>query len=211
MALNMSRTLIYRMIHYKNLEGLLTHGIHCANSEQRVPNYINIGDTELIEKRKSIPVDKEPFGTLDDYVPFYFCPRSPMLYKIKNNFEIYKCHQSEIIYLVSSVEKIEESGLKYVFTDAHAYTGFKKFYNQKNELVNLDWEVLKSDNWAKTALDPDRKRRKQAEFLIYETLPFESLEGIGVFVKTQEEYVKEVLLNHDKKLYTGIKKDWYYL
>ena len=69
------RILIYRMVHYQNIEGLLTYGIHCANSETKIQGYINLGDTKLITKRNTWDVKAEPFGVLADYVPFYLCER----------------------------------------------------------------------------------------------------------------------------------------
>ena len=205
-----AKTLIYRMVHYQNLDKLLTYGINALNFGQKIPEYINIGDTSLINKRKEINIDKSPFGTLKDYVPFYFCPRSPMLLTIKSNPQKYKHPQSDIIYIVSSIEKIEQKKLKYVFSDGHAYVEFTKFYNQREDLLYLDWETLESTAWFNTKLDPDRRRRKQSEFLVYQSLPLECLEGIATYDEIALNHVKMVLSNHDKELYNTIKKEWYY-
>lgn len=199
------------MIHYHNLDGILSYGIHCPNSKVQIPDYINIGNTNLIEHRNTITIELEPYGTLSDYVPFYFCPRSPMLYCVhyKVNTSFFG-PQSEIIYLVSSVEKIEKAGLQYIFTDGHAKIQFSKFFNNRNDLLKLDWNVINDNKWNNTDLDPDRKRRKQAEFLVYESLPLECLEGIAVYNEDILNYVNDVLAKHNKQLYTNIKKDWYY-
>jgi hypothetical protein len=46
------------------------------------PNYINIGNIDLIDKRGYRKVPIEPGGTLADYVPFYFTPFSVMMKNI---------------------------------------------------------------------------------------------------------------------------------
>ena len=40
------------------------------------PEFINIGDQELIDMRASRTVPIAPGGTLADYIPFYFTPLS---------------------------------------------------------------------------------------------------------------------------------------
>jgi ssDNA thymidine ADP-ribosyltransferase, DarT len=64
----------------------LENGLFCRNSEDCDPDYYNIGYKNLIDKRGSRIVPVEPGGVLNDYVPFYFAPRSPMLYSIHTGF-----------------------------------------------------------------------------------------------------------------------------
>lgn len=65
-----NRTLIYRMVHYRNLDSLLTYGIHCSNHINKIPNYINIGAKNLISKRDTYNVPIYPHGVLNDYIPY---------------------------------------------------------------------------------------------------------------------------------------------
>lgn len=206
----MSRTLIYRMIYYKNLEGLLTHGINCANSENKIPNYINIGAKNLISKRYTHKVPVEPYGVLNDYVPFYFSPRSPMLYTINKNPKQYGVLQSDIIFLVSSVEKIEEHNLKYVFNDGHFNFAFTEFYNKKEDLDKVDFDLMKEKVWTNTEEDTDRERRRQAEFLIYQSVPFDCIGAIISYNETVQKHVQNVLSKYSKTQYNLVKTDYYF-
>lgn len=43
---------------------------------------IEAGDASIKEKRRHREVPVDPGGTIGDYVPFYFAPRSPMMYRI---------------------------------------------------------------------------------------------------------------------------------
>jgi hypothetical protein len=66
-----------------NMAWMLRHGMHCRSSTTRDPNFMRIGNAELIEKRQAHTVPIPPGGLLSDYVPFYFTPWSIMLYNIK--------------------------------------------------------------------------------------------------------------------------------
>ena len=60
--------------------------MHCRNSTIRDPNFVPIGNADLIDKRHTRQVRCPPGGTLSDYVPFYFTPFTPMLLNIKTGF-----------------------------------------------------------------------------------------------------------------------------
>jgi hypothetical protein len=52
-----------------------------------------------------------------DYVPFYFAPRSPMLYKLhKGGVPNYTNGQDPLVYLVSSAEAVAAGGASFVFS-----------------------------------------------------------------------------------------------
>ena len=77
--LNPQKALIWRVTHRRNLPWLLDNGLHCGTSSVRSPDWIDIGNPELIDKRGSHPVPDAPGGVLNDYVPFYFTPFSVMM------------------------------------------------------------------------------------------------------------------------------------
>ena len=53
-----------------------------------------------------------------DYVPFYFAPRSPMVFKLaKGGVPTYTDGQDPLIYLMSTVEAVVQAGLRYLFSD----------------------------------------------------------------------------------------------
>lgn len=81
--LNPDKALIFRITHLNNVPWVLDNGLHCRSSDILDPNFVIIGNLELIEKRQCRVVDVGPGGTLSDYIPFYFTPFSPMMYNIK--------------------------------------------------------------------------------------------------------------------------------
>lgn len=61
--------------------------MHAARGQVTDPNFVTIGNPDLIDKRARRAVPLPPGGTLSDYVPFYFTPKSPMLLNIKTGFK----------------------------------------------------------------------------------------------------------------------------
>jgi hypothetical protein len=181
---------LYRITHLANLEHDLLHGLHISKSPDANPHYIQIGDSALITYRKEITAPDPPGGTLSDYIPFYFGPRSPMLYQIASGWEdIRKYPQEDIIYYISSLDQIKLAGLEYFFTDGHARSRTSTVYTSDSDLDKLDWAVIRSSNWKSDESDLRRKEKKQSEFLIKGHLPVKCIQYIGVYNKSAEQKI----------------------
>lgn len=131
-----------------------------------------------------IEVGCGPGGRVCDYVPFYFAPRSPMLYSImRGNVEGVDSNQQRLVYLVSSTEAAYEAGTECVFTDGNAATfGLTTFAHDPAQLSTLvDWPLMSKTMWNNTTGDPDRMRRRMAEFLVYGSLPLNLVNEVGVY------------------------------
>src|SRR5215216_910607 len=103
-ALNPEKGLIFRITHRDNVRWILQNGLHCQKSGTADPDFVAIGNPELIHVRRDRAVDIPPGGTLADYVPFCFTPCSPMLLNITTGYRgIQKRDKAEIVVLVSSL------------------------------------------------------------------------------------------------------------
>ena len=171
---------LFRMLHIDNLERILLDGMYAPNAKFD-PEYVNIGDEVLIAQRGEFNVPIEPGGVLSDYVPFYFGGCSPMLLNIKTGYRgIQKRSQSEIIYLCTHIETIVKDCPEWCFTDGHAKDKLTTYYNQVDGLSQIDWDIVTSKYWGSTPDDPDKMRRKQAEFLVRTYVPTVCLSGVIV-------------------------------
>ena len=95
-------------------------------------------------------------------MPFYFAPRSPLLYTInRGNVPGYAGGQAPILHLVSSAQRIEATGLGFVFTDGYAIMSLTEFFHDLGQLDRIDWQLMRARQWADTQTDSDRKRRRQ--------------------------------------------------
>jgi ssDNA thymidine ADP-ribosyltransferase, DarT len=177
--LNAQKALIFRITHRDNVPWMLENGLHCRNSRKIDPNYVSIGNADLIDKRALRTVPCPPGGTLSDYVPFYFTPFSPMLYNIRTGHGgIPKRPNDEIVIIVSSLPKLTEMKASFLFTDRHAYLVAAQFFADLAQLDQIDWPSLQKRDFARNANDPAKFERYQAEALAHKHLPIDAVLGI---------------------------------
>lgn len=209
--LSAEKALIFRILHRGNFPWILEHGVHCRNSTTFAPNYVNIGNPELIDKRNGRAVPITPAGTLSDYVPFYFTPYSPMLYNIKTGYGgIVRRENEDILILVSSLRNIAAQGIKFVFSDRHAYLETAVFSSDLNDLTAVDWPLLQSRSFGRDPNDPGKMERYQAEALIHRHLPVTSLLGVGCFSNRIKSGIDKALSDRGLLLTTQITPHWYF-
>lgn len=205
---------IYHITHLDNLPNILQHkNLFCDKERiKQSLSLISIAHKELKQRRLQISVPVAPYGVLGDYVPFYFCNRSPMLYAIHKGYvEGFVGKQDDIIYLASSVNRIIEEGKQaWCFTDGHAVEEFTDFYGSIDKLNQVDWSTIAHWSWKDTPNDPDKKRRKQAEFLVYKAFPLSLVEKIGVYSDKQKIAIAAILQTNLSQLPINIEKKWYY-
>lgn len=176
--LNPDKALIFRIVHRDNVPWILQNGMHSRNSGYQDPNYRTIGNPELIERREHWLVPIPPGGTLSDYVPFYFTPYSPMMLNIVTGRGVPRVPKEEIVIFVSSLRKVAELGIPYVFTDRHAKLKAAIFYSDLADLVNIDWALLQARDFEHDPDDPEKGARYQAEALIHEQVPMAGFMGL---------------------------------
>ena len=204
-------TRIFRITHYRNLEFTLRNGLFCPNSPDADPGYINIGHRQMIVDRGHFPIRVEPHGVVNDYVSFYFAPRSPMLYSIHcGNVAGFNGTQSDIVYIVSNIRSIQNAGRQFVFTDGHAYMLFSNHYSTLENLSQVDWNVMNGRYWNNINTDMDRMRRRMAEFLVYQFVPVNCILGIAACNQNKLDYVNNLLQQLNLDIEAQIKREWYY-
>lgn len=166
------------MTHIENIPHILQNGITHTTSEYANPDFVPIGDSSLITTRNNFILNN---GTrLGEYIPFYFGVRTPMLYVVQNGFNLVAPTSAEnIVYCVSSVQKIIDLQLDFVFTDGHAVDGFSSQYTVadiQNIDTILDKNAINAKYW-KDENDLDKKRRKEAEFLVLGDISLHAILG----------------------------------
>ncbi len=204
---------IYHISSKANLSKILEHGgLLPKNREGELSSLpINIAYEGIQQRRSETEVPIAPFGTLHDYIPFYFAPRSPMLFAIHHGkIKGYSGGQKDIIYFISSSEVASDNKLPFVFTDGHAVMAFSEFYNQQEDLDKVDWQIMNDSFWGDTPEDPDRKRRRQAEFLVKDFMPLSCIKGIAVIDADSEKFVKKLLNEYGIPMKVSVKYEWYY-
>jgi hypothetical protein len=209
-TLNPEKALIFRIIHRDNLPWILDHGLHSSNGEIADPNYRNIGNVDLIGRRNQRKVLVGPGGALSDYVPFYFTPFSIMMYNIHTGYNVRQVPNEEILIVVSSLARIAELRIPFVFTDQHAYPAMANYYTDLGDLSKIDWTLLNRKDFQHDPDDPGKKERYQAEALIWKHVPLSALLGICSCNADVDANVKAELQNRKLVLQSIVQRGWYF-
>ncbi|MFV1883029.1 MAG: DUF4433 domain-containing protein [Balneola sp.] len=185
------------MVHWENVEHILEYGLCCRGHANADPDYINIGHTQLIADRHVHPIPIAGAGNLGEYVPFYFAGHSPMLYLIMNGYSgVHQRKQEDIVYMISSVDRVEQEGLEFVFSDRNAKLKFAQFYSDIDDFENLDWDIILAKMWRNTDQKPDKQDLKQAEFLIRNEMPVTCIEQIVVKTTARKTQIEAMIAQH---------------
>ncbi len=212
-------TPIYHITNIDNLARIIqTGGLWCdAERVRQGFACVGIAHADLKVRRARRPVRNRAGqavaagGVLADYVPFYITNRSPMLFSIHTRYVVgYAGEQADVIYLVSSVEQAVAGNRPWCFTDGHAVEAMTDFFTDTGHLDKIDWAVIRSWSWKNREDDPDRKRRKQAEFLVHGSFPWEWIYRIGVIAQRRAQRVTEIIAEADHQPEVVIEPDWYY-
>lgn len=207
---------IYHITHLDNLPSIVADG--CVWSERKVlerkSSNMCIG-MDSIKKRRlyEIEVSCHPGTMVGDYAPFYFCPRSVMLYIIhKRNHPnlAYNDGQGPVLHFTADLHTVvkwaEQNAISWAFTTSNAGAYYVDFHRNLGELGEVKWTAVAARDWHA----PDVKEGKQAEFLVYERLPLELIEHIGVISSQVENAVKQVLSGSSHQPPVTIEPAWYY-
>ncbi len=208
-----SLTPIYHITHLRNLTSILDEGgLWCDGiADDRNLADVDIAHAHIKARRQRKKVPAGAGGCLADYVPFYFAPRSPMLYAIHTGAVAeYRGDQASVVHLVASAEMVAQRGLAYVFSDGHAVMALSDFFDDLRGLDAIDWQIMRERFWADTDEDPDRKRRRQAEFLVHRFLPWNLVTEIGVLQRGTGQEVRQLLRSQEHRPEVRERRGWYY-
>jgi hypothetical protein len=136
-----------------------------------------------------------------------------MLLKLKTGqVSGYNEGQEPLIYLTTSVERIVERGLRFIFTDGHGLARFTSQYDDLAHLNEVEWELVNARYWRDTPDDNDKQRRKQAEFLVWQSLDWELIEGIAVCNESVRQRIEQILdgFPNCRRPSVSVVRDWYY-
>lgn len=182
------------------------------NHKNADPDYINIGDTELIKNRSIYDVKiTPPNGLLGEYVPFYFGPLSPMLLRIRDGKGgVVQRPQHDIVYVVCRVNDLISLCRYWCFTNGHAKNIITDFYNDIRHLNQIDWDMVYQQYWANTEEDYDRMRRKQAEFLVKDHVPVSCISAVVVYNENAKAIIGDIVAKLGLSIPVYVKRNFYY-
>ena len=207
------RGLLYHFTHISNLASIAEEGLFSDSQVEasgRAPKEVGNASVKQLRRRLAVPLP--PGGCVADYVPFYFAARSPMLYIIsKGDVPTYSGGQDEIVYLVTSIEKVVEDRLQFVFTDRNAALRIARYGDELEDLGDyVDWALMEGQMWKSTNEEPDRQERRMAEFLVHGHVPWSTFVGVAALDDEKCRQVKHALGNVGIEIPVRPRPEWYF-
>lgn len=211
-----ARPKIYHITHLENLPGIVADGGLLSDRgvlARGAPVQV-IGMSAIKRRRiEEITVTCHPDTKVGDYVPFYFCPRSIMLFVIHraNHPELeYREGQGSIVHFEADLRAVidwaDANGRRWAFSLSNAGAFYTEFRARVDELNQLHWDAIEATDFRA----PEVKEGKQAEFLVYDGFPLDLVERIGVASPAARAQAAQVLADARHRLRIEVRRDWYY-
>lgn len=163
---------LYHIVHVDRLQSIVAEGCLWCDAEvvRRNPAGTTIGMSGIKQRRLTeLTLSSHPELHVGDCVPFYFCPRSVMLYLIYqgNHPELtYRGGQGPIIHLETGLEATvtwaNSAGRLPCRTQVRISSRIGPIWG---DLGEIDWNAVQARDW-RTCKDG-----KQAEFLVEQYFP----------------------------------------
>lgn len=204
---------IYHIVHVNRLASIIADGCLWCDAEvlQRAPAGEVIGMSHIKERRLQTSLNSRPDLQVGACVPFYFCPRSIMLYIIQqaNHPDLaYRGGQEPVIHLQADlyacVAWAEQRQQRWAFSLSNASSRYFEDRCRLEQLDEIDWVAVSARQWQ------DCKDGKQAEFLLERSFPWHLVELIGVQSRTIYQQVANSLAVAGHRPELRIIPDWYY-
>lgn len=107
--------------------------------------------------------------------------------------------------MISTIEWAEKNKVRWAFSDRNARERIANFYNDVNKLNRVNWPAVAATDWKDIII----QEGKQAEFLVYESFPWQLVEKIGVNNNSIRNAVIEKIGAAQSGLVT-VEQSWYY-
>jgi hypothetical protein len=171
--------------------------------QQRNLACTNIGYTHIKLRRLTRAVDAGAGGTLGDYVPFNFCPRSVMLYVIHKGHRDYGGGQEHIVHLVSTVSRAVALERPWAFSDRHAELAHALHFDDLARLNEVNWAAMPRRSWESV------REERQAEFLVKGFFPWSAVIEVAAMTRKAAQRASATLERaHVPPV--AIRPEWYY-
>ncbi|MDJ0763820.1 MAG: DUF4433 domain-containing protein [Myxococcota bacterium] len=204
---------IYHIVHVDRLSSIISDGQLWCDAEvaRHSPTGTTIGMSNIKQRRLELQISSRPGLRVGDCVPFYFCPRSIMLYVIakKNHHELdYKNGQTPIVHLEAdlhqAVDWAEQHNQRWAFTLSNAGSTYFEDRCSLAQLNEINWDAVQAGDWRNC------QEGKQAEFLVEYCFPWQLVERIGVLTRSTYDVVHAALAQASHMPKVEITSKWYY-
>ena len=206
MSARPDHVLIYHITDVQNLPGILAGGGLRSDAAMDQHNPAVIGYAHIKQRRMTeIRVDCCGRRFVGAFVPFYFCPRSPMLYTVNrgNTGRTPGC-QRTIVHLVSTVAAGIGQNRPWAISDGNAGAFHAVFSADLAALTGLDWAAIYATQWE------GRTHQKSAEFLLADFFDWTGFHAVGCHNDETARLVQNMLTPATHRPIVRVEPTWYY-
>lgn len=207
---------IYHITHVDNLAAIVNDRklVSDATILARGGPSVTIGMSAIKKRRvEEIAVSCHPNTMVGDYVPFYFCPRSVMLYLLHraNHPDLtYLGGQDLIVHLEADLHEVigwaDTQNRRWTFSLSNAGARYVETRNRLDQLDEVNWTAVAETDFRSS----DIKEGKQAEFLVHESFPWKLVRRIGVYSADIKVRAEASLAHAIHRPPVEILRNWYY-
>jgi ssDNA thymidine ADP-ribosyltransferase, DarT len=215
---------IYHITHLDNLPAIIAEGNLLSDAAMIAKGgpTTAIGMNTIKKRRLSLPVKCHAALNVGNCVPFYFCPRSIMLYLIhKGNHNELSFHggQMQIVHLESDLNEVIQWAssvkVRWAFSTSNAAAKYANFYNCLSHIGEVDWNAVASNSFSNDSLTPSGLQvgeGKQAEFLVENDFPWTLVKRIGAAsqIAAKNASNKIASSSHRHKPAASHEPTWYF-
>lgn len=203
---------IYHICHVDRLPSIIASAGLLSDAvllNQALPG-TTIGMNHIKQRRLQLELDSHPGLHVGECVPFYFCPRSVMLYLISRRPPdlAYTDGQGPIVHLEAdlhaTVQWANAQTRRWAFTLSNAGSYYFEDRADLARLNEINWDAVAARIWSSC------KEPKQAEFLLEQSFPWHLIERIGVQSRQIYTQVANVLPAQGHRPTVELRPEWYY-
>jgi hypothetical protein len=209
-----ARPRLYHIAHVDRLPSIVADQCLWCDREivSRAPPGTTIGMNSIKQRRLNelrLASHRDLF--VGDWVPFYFCPRSVMLYLIHqgNHPELaYRGGQGPIVHFEADLHAVvawaDAQPRRWAFTLSNAGARYFEDRSDLGKLGEIDWNAVHATDWRGC------KDGKQAEFLLELSFPWHLVECVGVQSRATYTSAVNALPRRGHRPPVQIRPEWYY-
>jgi hypothetical protein len=194
---------IYHVTHLGNLAGILEQRAIIAGAVPR----LDLSPAELREERAEVSVPGSTERRLTDFVPFFLSPEAGLWQSLRAGHDHPRISTAgrsaeplEFVFLVSTVRHVVAADSAFALADGNAEGSATRFATTREDAERMLYRLR---------AESDGERLQNAELLVAEQLPLESVTLIGVANDKVRSAVRDILAGSDFTPKISVYPPWF--
>jgi hypothetical protein len=158
-----------------NVQAIFSQG-RIVSADRQDAAYVNVWGKSFLDKRANRRLPVGMGASLASFVQLFATPRPPALYNVVTGVGVETRLQNRDLALFrTSVSRLVDCLVPVVFCDRQPLSGDARFVAAFDGGDIIDWELIRSGDFARRADDQNRVARAGAEILAHREVPIEAI------------------------------------